>query len=175
MNEVLKNPQKEDELSNTVGEWVIYEQGGDHAPLVESLGNKTRWSVEDPSKAKYQLKIGDIIVYYTGPKRIPRALIRMESNHIADVIGVAEDQNLDPYIEDIVSRKLKEFGEEGESYKTKVSDMKRVTGICDRVNKGGDLDSEDLRFLYEIDRTIQGFEYSRDPRINTLLEGRDIK
>ncbi len=70
---------------------------------------------------------------------------------------------------------VKAFGKEGELYENKASDMIRVTEICSRVSKGTELNIEDLRFLYEIDRRIEGFGYRKDPRINNLLERRNIK
>ena len=175
-------PTEESELSSTKGEWVKYDQGSDHMPLVESLqGYGTGWCTAGEETAKHQLQGGDFYVYYsydeTGQPKIPRVAIRMEGDNIGEVRGIAADQNLDPYIADsgIIENKLKEFGQEGESYNKKSADMKRLTQIDSRHKKGEELSGGDLRFLYEIDGEIQGFGYGSDPRIFEILKDRDTK
>ena len=86
--------------------------------------------------------------------------------------AVNSDSTLDPYITGVLESKLTEFGKEGELYKQKVSDMKRMTEI---TNKKDPLSIEDLRFLYEIDGKIVGFGYRKDPRIEEVLKGRNIR
>ena len=46
--------------------------------------------------------------------------------------------------------------------------MKKLTGIEKKAEDGEDLTLEELRFLYEIDEKIEGFGYSRDPRIDKI-------
>jgi hypothetical protein len=59
-------PAQETELSNTSGEWIKYDQGSDHMPLVESLqGHGTGWCTAGETTAKTQLDGGDFYVYYT--------------------------------------------------------------------------------------------------------------
>ena len=71
--------------------------------------------------------------------------------------------------------KLKDFGDEGDKYKQRVYDMKRVTEIEKKTNQGIDLTKDELEFIYEVDRDIEGFRYGRDPRIKEILSTRDIK
>ena len=176
-------PEEESELLNTKGEWIKYDQSSDHMPLVESLqGHGTGWCTAGESTANLQLESGDFYVYYSDDKQesptIPRIAIRMEgSNKIAEVRGIAPEQNLDPYILDsaILEEKLQEFGDEGESYTKKTSDMKRVTEIERKNTAGEELTKDDLRFLYEVDSSIEGFGYQKDPRIGEMLSGRDIR
>src|SRR3989344_892563 len=124
-------PESQDLLVNTQGQWLKYHQGSDHMPLVESLqGHGTGWCTAGESTAQTQLQGGDFYVYYSldkeGQPTIPRVAIRMQENSIAEVRGVAPEQNLDPYINDIVKVKLAEFPD-GPAYEQKSSDMKLLT------------------------------------------------
>jgi hypothetical protein len=172
-------PASREQLANTKGEWVTYKQGSDHMPLVKSLqGHGTGWCTAGESTAQTQLKAGDFHVYYSlnqdGKPKIPRAAIRMQGNSIAEVRGIAPDQNLDPYIGGVVQKKMTEFPD-GKEYEKKAADMKRLTEIEDKTKKGLKLTKDDLVFLYEIDQPIEGFGYEKDPRIDELRSQRDKK
>lgn len=91
----------------------------------------------------------------------------MEDERIAEVRGIAEEQNLDSYISPVIDEKLKEFPD-GPKYQQRVDDMKRLTDIDRKTQKGEPLETSDLALLYEIDSHIQGFGYSRDPRIREI-------
>ncbi len=171
----LDSVKKEQFLSND-GKWIKYDQGSDHMLLVKSLeGRGTGWCTVGEKTAKTQLENGDFHVYYSydseGNPTIPRIAIRMEHGKIAEVRGVAKEQNLEPEMTEIVDKKLDEFPDK-EEYKKKVSDMRRLTIIYDQYNN---LTKEDLRFLYELDGKIEGFGYERDPRIREILKNRNIK
>ncbi len=96
----------------------------------------------------------------------------MEGESIAEVRGIAKEQNLDAYIAPVVAEKLHEFPD-GKGYEKKASDMKMLTGIERKITKGEQLSKEDLVFLYEINGTIEGFGYQRDPRIQEVRSQRD--
>ncbi len=100
--------------------------------------------------------------------------IRMEDSNIGEVRGVAQEQNLDPYMGDVVRAKLKEFPD-GESYQKKIADMKRLTDVDKKHKAHEAISKDDLRFLYELDSKIEGFGYQTDPRIKELLDTRDMK
>ena len=175
-------PAQESELTKTDGEWVKYNQGSDHRLLVESLqGHGTGWCTVGEETAKNQLQNGDFYVYYSydqnGQPTIPRIAIRMQGQSIGEVRGIAAQQNLDPYIvqSDILDKKLKEFGQEGVAYQKKSADMKQLTEIDHKTKRGEDLSIGDLRFLYEFGSKIQGFGYQKDPRINEIIQNRNIK
>jgi len=168
-------------LKETRGEWVKYDQGSAPEALVKSLeGYPLEWCTANIAAARTQLNGGDFYVYYsiddTGEAKIPRLAIRMDGNNKIgeDPRGIASDQNLDPYIGDVLEEKLNEFPDK-EAYKKKSSDMKRVTKIEDRYKAGEELSKEDLSFLYELDEKIEGFGHGKDPRIEEMLEGRDPK
>jgi hypothetical protein len=170
-------PASAEQLAITKGSWIKYDQNTDHMPLVQSLqGHGTGWCTAGESTAKTQLENGDFYVYYSedaeGDLGIPRAAIRMQGGKIAEVRGIAEQQNLDPFIAPIVQEKMKEFPD-GASYEKKSEDMKKLTSIENKVTLGQELNQQDLIFLYEMNGTIQGFGYDKDPRIAEILETRD--
>lgn len=172
-------PASVEQLAVTDGRWVKYDKGSDHMPLVQSLqGHGTGWCTAGESTAQTQLQGGDFYVYYSknqdGQAIIPRVAIRMEDDHIGEVRGVAPEQNLDPYIGTVVQNKLKEFPD-GTAYEKKVSDMKRLTAIANKTKGNLPLTSGELIFLYEMQTSIEGFGYQRDPRIQELRGTRDIE
>jgi len=172
-------PADEQGLVNTSGHWVKYDRGSDHMPLVASLqGYGTGWCTAGESTARTQLQNGDFYVYYSNDSDekpvVPRVAIRMEASSIAEVRGIAPEQNLDPYIVPIVEQKLEEFPD-GKTYQKKVADMKRLTEIDHKMQAGTSLDVSELVFLYEIDSKIQGFGYSIDPRIEELRNRRNLE
>ena len=170
-------PESADKLVNTKGEWIKYNQNSDHMSLVESLqGHGTGWCTAGESTAQAQIKGGDFYVYYSydedGKPTIPRAAIRMNGSEIGEVRGIAPEQNLDPYIGDVVKEKLKEFSD-GTAYEKKSADMKLLTGIEKKTKQKQPFTKEDLVFLYEINQPIEGFGYQRDPRIKEILDTRN--
>jgi hypothetical protein len=172
-------PASKEALTNTKGKWIKYKQGSDHMPLVESLqGHGTGWCTAGESTAQTQLQGGDFYVYYSedekGNPNIPRVAIRMQGNSIGEVRGIAPNQNLDPYVNDIVKQKLSEFPD-GKLYEKKVSDMKQLTAIENKTNLNQELTKEELSFLYEIKSSINGFGFQKDPRIKEIQQGRSIK
>lgn len=168
-------------LQEIRGQWTKYEQGSDAKPLVDSLeGYPLEWCTANINTAQDQLAGGDFYVFYSideaGKPIIPRVAILMQGNsHIAEVRGIAPDQNVDPYITPVIEEKLTEFGSEAERYKKKSADMKRLTSIESVMKTGGDLDAADLKFLYELDSPIEGFGHnnSKDPRIAELRSQRN--
>ncbi|MBU2220080.1 hypothetical protein KJ665_02965, partial [Patescibacteria group bacterium] len=170
-------PASQEALAKTQGKWVKYDRNSDHMPLVESLqSHGTGWCTAGESTAHAQLQGGDFYVYYSfdehGKPVIPRAAIRMQENGIAEVRGVASEQNIDPYIGDIVKQKLTEFPD-GKAYEKKSADMKLLTEIDNKVKQKKPLTKEDIVFLYEINEKIEGFGYQRDPRIEEIRNQRN--
>ena len=147
--------------------------------LYNSLqGYNTGWcTAASKETAKSQVLDGNFYVYYTKNEFkeyvIPRIAIRMEERAIAEIRGIAQGQNLEPNMERTVSEKLEEFPNK-DKYLKKVKDMEMITKIYNEY-KTRKLTKEELRFLYEIDEEILGFGYSKDPRIQEILAGRNIK
>ena len=181
-------PTEESELINTQGKWIKFPQDchpmtyipeGFSKPLIPSLqGHGTGWCTVGETTAKDQLKDGDIYVYYSYNKEgelvIPRVAIRIEDSQIIEVRGTADEQNHDPYIANIVDKKLKQFPD-GENYKKKLDNMRQLTEIDRKNTAGEELTKDDLLFLYQLDSIIEGFGYEQDPRIDEILAKRDIK
>ena len=162
------------------GIWKKYNQGSDPNILFNDIhGKGTGWCTAGGIEtAKKHIDGGDFYVYYTkdekGEYTNPRIAIRTENGKLAEVRGIAENQNLESNMEKVVEEKLKEFPD-AEAYKKKVKDMEMLTYIYTKWEQKLELTKEDLRFLYEIDSKIIGFGYKEDPRIKEIIETRDKK
>ncbi len=173
-------PASAEALTITQGTWIRYQQGSDYRPLVKSLeGHSTGWcTATSTSIAESQLKGGDFYVYYSldqqGQPTIPRVAIRMSGNSIGEVRGIADQQNLDPYIGEVAQKKLAEFPD-GKLYEKKASDMRYLTRLEKKSQQGQALTRDDLTFLYEVEAKIQGFGYQDDPRIKELRQDRSAE
>src|SRR3989338_5354517 len=169
--------------AETRGQWRQYRQNDDPKELWKSLQNKgTAWCTRGYPTAETQLKGGDFYVYYTldatGKPTIPRIAIRMEGqNKIAeDPRGVFDSQqNLEPNMVDILYEKLKEFGGEADAYRKKSEDMRMLTALEKKRENDEPFTKDDLVLLYEINGTIEGFGYQKDPRIDELRQGRNAE
>lgn len=176
-NKILSN--NTNIIKRNEGKWIKYDQGSDHIPLVNSLqGYNTGWCTAGEETAEAQLQGGDFYVYYTLDEndeyKIPRIAIRMEGNSIGEIRGVAENQNLETEMEEVVKEKIKDFPDKDEYYK-KVNDMEMLTKIYKKHNNNEELTKEEIRFLYELDAKIEGFGYDEDPRIEEIIEDRNAK
>ena len=167
-----------DNIKSDEGIWKKYDKGSNPEILFNDIyGKGTGWctagGIETATK---HLNGGDFYVYYTRDKdgvyTNPRIAIRMEDNSIAEIRGIAENQNLETNMEEVVEKKLEEFPDK-DTYKKKVNDMKMMTYIYTKFKNKVELTKEDLRFLYEIDNEIIGFGYGTDPRIEEIIKARN--
>ncbi len=165
------------------GRWVKYDQGDESATenLFKSLENKgTGWCTAGYQTAETQIGSGDFYVYYTNDKDTnptqPRLAIRMNGKEeISEVRGVLPHQNVEPILQPILDDKLKEFGSEADSYRKKSADMRRLTEIDKKNEKGEKLTRDDLLFLYEVNSKIEGFGYRRDLRVQEIRSKRNMQ
>jgi len=99
----------------------------------------------------------------------------MQGDSIAEVRGIAKNQNMDSRISetDILDTKLSEFGDEKKRFQKKNHHMKRLTRIESLNKTDQEITEEDLRFLYELDELIVGFGHSADPRIKEIISTRN--
>lgn len=171
----------ENQSNTTIGKWIKYEQGSDYNILRNSLqGYYTGWcTAAGENFAKSQLAGGDFYVYYSldnnGEAKVPRIAIRMDGkNKIGEIRGIANNQNMEPEMLPILEEKLKEFPDRDRYFK-KEHDMKLLTLIDKKVNKDIELTLDELKFLYEIDATIDGFGQEADPRIEEIKKKRNTK
>ncbi|MDO8667731.1 MAG: hypothetical protein Q7K35_01380 [bacterium] len=179
-------PIPEELLKVTEGKWILYPRGSDPKPLVDSISEYgTGWCLRGEDMARRYLQgvegfyANDLHIYYSndqdGKPTIPRAVMVVNpNNQIDEMRGVAEGENLDPYIGGIVQAKLNEHPD-GKKFEKKSADMKYLTAIDKKVKAGGQLNREELVFLYEINTPIESFglDDQRDPRIAKLLEKRN--
>lgn len=165
------------------GEWVKYKQGDSGAgqKLFESLeGRGTGWCTAGKSTAETQIQSGDFYVYYTndssGEPTQPRLAIRMSGdNKIGEVRGILPHQGVEPMMQEVLDGKLSEFGNEADAYRKKCEDMRILTSLEHKKEKEEPFTKEDLVFIYEINSTIEGFGYQKDPRITELRNGRNVE
>lgn len=165
------------------GEWIKYQKGkgGEAEKLFQSLeGKGTGWCTAGRLTAEVQVQSGDFYVYYTndssGKPTQPRLAIRMNANNkISEVRGILPHQNIEPQMQEVLDKKLQDFGSEADTYRKKSDDMKMLTALEHKQKKGEPFTKADLSFLYELNDTIEGFGYSRDPRIAELRADRNIR
>lgn len=158
------------------GEWKKYDQGSDYRVLEGELkGKGTGWCTAEGS-AQGQLENGDFYVYYSkgsdGKYTEPRVAIRMEGDNVGEVRGVNYRQELEPDLIDIAEKQYHGLPG-GEIYDKKSADMKMVTSLVQKQAKGESFAKDDLIFLYEINSSIEGFGYEKDPRIIELRKTRN--
>ena len=171
---------KDDGFKSDDGIWKKYNKGSNPEILFNDINGKgTGWCTAGGIKtASNHINGGDFHVYYTkdreGNYTKPRIAIRMEGNQIAEIRGISENQNIEANMEKVVDKKLEEFPNR-DKYKKKVKDMEMLTYIYTKHENKGELTKTDLRFLYEIDDKITGFGYARDPRIEELLQERNVR
>jgi hypothetical protein len=178
-------PKTIENLNVTDGVWVKFDKTDDPEEgkkLANSLhGYGTGWCTAGEGTAQSQLASGDFYVYYTksedGQYSVPRVAIRMNgTSNIGEVRGIEANQNLEGDLVPIAEAKMNEVDPQGaEAYKKKADDMRRLTDIYTRHKEGEELSKEDLRFIYEIEGPIEGFGYQKDPRIQQITNGRDVK
>ncbi len=60
-----------------------------------------------------------------------------------------------------------------EEFIKRTEDLRRLIGIHQKVKEGLELDSKDLRFLYQVDSPIDDFDFGEDLGVADLLNGRD--
>ena len=164
------------DLKVTSGRWVQYHRSEDYMKLVSSLkGFGTGWCLIGSETSKSWLSEEDFHVYYSedrnGNPVVPRLAIRMGKNRITEVRGIGYEQNIDPYMSEITEKKLQEL-DDGTPYLKRAKDMKRLTVIDNKMNSGVEFSREDLIFLYEIEDSIEGLGYQRDPRIEEIRNKR---
>ena len=70
--------------------------------------------------------------------------------------------------------KLKEFPD-SKRYKKRMEDIKTLTFLYEKYSYGEDFSLEELKFIYEIDDSIEGFGFKKDPRIEEIIKSRYIE
>ncbi|MBI4087741.1 MAG: hypothetical protein HY434_02845 [Candidatus Liptonbacteria bacterium] len=171
-------PIPEELLKVTEGTWIAYPQGSDPMRLVESIAPYgTGWCLRGESMARRYLQGNDLEIFYSldkeGKPTVPRAVIVSAGGIISEVRGVAEDEHIDPRINNVIKEKLAAHPD-GQKYEKKASDMETLTAIKKKTGTGATLSKDDLIFLYEINAPIESFGYgTNDPRVRELRSQRN--
>ncbi len=165
------------------GQWMKYKQGDNTAAakLFQSLeGKGTGWCTAGKSTAETQINSGDFYVFYTndtnGEPTQPRLAIRMHGDkRIGEVRGILPHQGVEPMMQEVLDHKLQEFGTEAYAYRKKSKDMRVLTTLEKKHESKQPFTKEDLVFLYEVNSTIEGFGYEKDPRIVEFRRERNVE
>lgn len=168
----------------TEGEWRQFPKGSHPEELTSPLQSfQTKWCIAGEGHAASYLKTGDVWIYFSqdaqGENTIPRAcIVDNKEQGITEVRGIIFNeevkQHLDDYITPVVDEKLKNM-EGGEKWADNMADMNKLRELHFKHLQKEPFVKEDLTFLYEVDRPIQSSGFGKDPRINKLQEGRNIK
>ena len=163
------------------GGWRVFKKGSDPKKLVKAIQNfPTGWCIAGEGTAVSYLSHSDIYIYFSedneGNPTIPRTAIvyNPELQGITEIRGIAESQNLDPYIHPVIEEKLKEIPQ-GINWMETMQDQRKLAEIYLKHLNNQELTQEELRFIHEIDRDIKIFGYGRDPRIKEMLRDRNIR
>jgi len=166
------------------GQWIKYEANNpaDADKLWQSVEGKTSgagWCIEGKATAHSYNKQGNFYVYYTydkdGNPTQPRLAIQMTGSQIGQIRGLLPHQDIEPIFQEVLDEKLKEFGTEADAYRKKSQDMRQLTELGQKQEKGERLTKDDLLFLYEVNSQIESFGYQKDPRIKELRSHRNLR
>ena len=159
----------------TNGEWIHYEGVSDRIRLrSDIIGKGTLWCIENRKDAKEILENGVIDIYYSYDEEkkptIPRLAIVSSNKNIKEVRGIGHSQNIEPFMEDILERKLLSYNYNEKVNKT-LTNARRLTYLTEKETYS----KSDIEFLYEIKEKIGFFGYSKDERIEKLKAKRNMQ
>lgn len=165
-------------LARVGGAWRTFAGESDAEALMTTLRERgSGWCLTTPELARRYLRDGELHIYFSDDERgrptQPRLAIHLERDQIAEVRGIAANQNIDADIAatSILTDRLNALGPIGDRYRIRARHMARLT----EIERRGGTEPADLRFLYELDEPIEGFGSERDPRIDELRRGRDVR
>ena len=176
---IKKQIEKDKENNVETGIWKTYRYN-EAKKLANDISEKnTGWCITSETISKNYLDYGTMYIYYTkdqnGNYTIPRICIRKEDINVAEVKGILnKDNNLEYEMLDIAIEKIDQI-HNGDKFKRIANDMKQLTEIIEKHDKNIILSTEELRFLYEIDKEIGSFTYQKDSRIKKIINERNIK
>lgn len=166
------NPIPEELLQKINGEWRSFPKGSDPLLLTQSIfAYSTGWCIRGEATATRYLSHSDLEVYYSEDKdgkfTIPRIVVVRRDNQTQEMRGVAYQENLDPYINGVAKEKLDKLPD-GKLFSQKLQDMERMSALEAKSKTNQPPTRDELIFLYEINKPIQGFGYQKDPRVKEL-------
>ena len=149
--------------------------------LIKSIeGKNTGWCIENPSHAKGYLDRGNFHIYYTkdqdGNYTMPRiAILSSGKNGIDQIRGILPGENLEECMLPMLEQKLKEMDLDEYVLKDnirKVMNLKKLTDIGIKTEKGIKLTEDELLFFYTTNSF--GFGYNNDPKYDKILAKRNF-
>lgn len=169
--------ERDESLEEIDGKWQEFDKNSIDE-LTESLqGKGTGWCIAGKKMANKYLDRGKLHVFYSkdadGDYSVPRIVITTKNGYVDEVRGLEPGQNIEQDLIDTAIQRF-ELMPGGDRYLAKARDMKRVTELKDRIDKGEELSQDDLVFLYEITKPIESFGYDKDPRIGEIVKTRDV-
>ena len=173
----LKEIEKKNSFKSNEGIWKKYEVHSDPKVLQKDIkGKHTGWCTDRTTWTERYLKESDFYVFFTkdfnGEYTNPRITIRANGQDIVEIKGIAEHQNIEKDMEDVLDKKLRDFAF-SEEYFDKIKNIKYITLIEKKTMSGQLLSKEELEYIYEINKPVVGFGGQRDPRIREVLKQRN--
>lgn len=170
---ILKTPEKTEDIK---GEWVKYVPG-DEEELAKAADG-TPWCIVSPNMGHHYLGEDDenneakflLFHLYDRDGRIADnacASIRLDKNgNVAEISGLKDGQALEDSMVPLVEEKVRTLPG-GKKFLKRFADKKHLIEIDRKMKAGEDIDYEDFRFIYELDRSIATLDTynDKDPRI----------
>ena len=155
--------------------YAYYEGVSDRIRLrSDIIGKGTLWCIENRKDAKEILENGVIDIYYSYDEEkkptIPRLAIVSSNKNIKEVRGIGHSQNIEPFMEDILERKLLSY-DYNEKVNKILTNARRLTYLTEKETYS----KSDIEFLYEIKEKIGFFGYAKDERIEKLKAKRNMQ
>lgn len=182
---IMSNNLKKTPSNTEKGKWITYKKGSNPTELLESLAHfYTGWSEYYEKQANQTLERFDVHVYYTKDiKKVhdrPRLLLTSNSKEVNSISGIMNYEGVEMEVVEPLKNKLIEL-KSLDKYSQAVEDLQKIKEITKKTEKNETLSEEDLKFLYQTERSISYFNshsYSflnKDPRIEKILETRNIE
>ena len=185
---IIEPPEKTEDAH---GEWLEY-QIGDEDDIARAARG-TGWCVASSSVGRHYLRYGTygnydydhddteqnqarfILLHLIDPKtgklaKNACASIRLDPDgDVAEISGLKNGQALNDSLVPIVEAKAKTLPG-GEDFLLAFADKRRLIELDHKLQNGEDLNTDELRFIYELDRPIHTLDTynQQDPRIKDL-------
>jgi len=166
------------------GKWVKYNNSSDINVLINSVkGVNADWhriTYPEILDSLFNYNNGEIHVFYTrdesGNYTIPRMFIELTRNNktprVTLVYGLEKHENVECELLDALKDKLDEIGDKKFLYKERIADIKLLNSIYQKHINNIPLTVEEIKFLYEFDREIRYFGFSKDNKVAELRKKR---
>lgn len=177
---INENKVKDEVKESNLGIWRKYNQGSDYKKMQKAVDGKfTFWCIEEEAVAEDYISVADVYIYFTkdanGNYTMPRVAIVTEFDEVTEIRGISDaSQNVEGELLGVVSDKLKDI-KHAKKFDLMLSDMKYLYKMIDKDSRGEDLNKDEIKFLYEVDRDINCFGKDKDSEIIKFKRRRNIK